>query len=391
MLDRIKLSKDLERVADHLFPDASKISDLAAKLWQDLAKDPTFAQRAADAQSSFMVPTWRGSLADTIAVPHQQNYSYTIIATDGSQIYPDRHIAGAGCFLLNTGGVVLRYGTAPHESSAQFFSEPRVCLPTEMAQIDEKISFSHDMVDLLREDDELRIAVQKAREELAHNQDRAPVVFIDGTIIFWPLEGKPPAIKEYFLGRYLKHLEALYAQRVPYAGFISLPKSRELVSLLKLGLCRYTVANCIPCHSAHNEFPCKAVDMLVDTHVVRSFVGEKQRTTLFASSSKIIEEYPPHLKPLFCYLDVGREIVRLEIPAWVADDEHLLEQVCQVALDQSIKGDGYPVCLAEAHEQAVVKGPDREFFYHLIHKIGLSQNKQLHASRKSVKKRGIGV
>jgi hypothetical protein len=391
MLDRLKLSKDLERVADHLFPEVSTITQLAAKLWQDLSNDPTFRQRAADAESSFMVPSWRGNLNDITAVPVKQPYPYTIIATDGSQIYPDRHIAGAGCFLLNTGGVVLSYGSQPNESSAQFFSEPRVCLPTDVAQINEKSGFSSEIVDLLREDDELRIAVQKTREELQHDATRKPVVFIDGTIIFWPLEGKSPAIKEYFLGRYLKSLEALYKLCVPYAGFISMPKSRELVSLLKLGLCRYTVANCIPCHSAYTEFPCKAVDMLIDTHVVRSFVGERQRTTLFASSSKIIDEYPPHLKPLFCYLDVGREIVRLEIPTWVANDEKLLQHVCQVALDQSLKGDGYPVCLAEAHEQAVVKGPDREFFYHLIHKIGLSQNRQLHASRKSMKKRGIGV
>ena len=49
------------------------------------------------------------------------------------------------------------------------------------------------------------------------------------------------------------------------------------------------------------------------------------------------------------------------------------------------------MCSSDLHEQAVVKGPDREFFYHLIYKIGLESNKNLKASQKSIKKRGIGV
>jgi hypothetical protein len=62
-----------------------------------------------------------------------------------------------------------------------------------------------------------------------------------------------------------------------------------------------------------------------------------------------------------------------------------------VILDQSIKGRGYPVCLAEAHEQAVVKGPDRDFFYHVLQKVGIEQKQHYVVSQKSLKKRGIGI
>ena len=150
------------------------------------------------------------------------------------------------------------------------------------------------------------------------------------------------------------------------------------------------MANCIPCHATYDTFPCRQVDALVDTHIVSRFVPPGHRTTLFASSSTIVAEYPAHLQPLFCYINVGKEIVRLELPAWVAENLEMLDRVCCVALDQSLKGGGYPVCLAEAHEQAVVKGGDREFFYQLLARIGLQTNKRLTMSQKSIKKRGVG-
>ena len=72
-------------------------------------------------------------------------------------------------------------------------------------------------------------------------------------------------------------------------------------------------------------------------------------------------------------------------------DPKMIDFVCQVLIDQAVKGQGYPVALAEAHEQAVVKGADREFFFSLIRKVGIERNKQVFASQKSIKKRGIGI
>lgn len=390
MLDRLKLATSLERIAPQLFPNLQDTTALAAELWQTLGADVAFASRAAAAQSSFLVPAWRGNLADRVAVQELVNSPYTVVAVDGSQIYPDRHLAGAGCFLINTGGVVIRYGDGNASSRADFFSTPKVWLTEEVRQLDDQFGAAQELVDLLREQAELETAVSKA-EEVIVAQGQRPVVFIDGTMIFWILESKAPEVKSYFLTRYLASLEQLYKLRVPSVALISLPKSRELVSLLKLGLCRFMVANCIPCHSTYTTFPCKAVEQLIDAHVARTFLRRHERTTVFVNTSQISSEYPVHLRTHFCYLDVGQEIVRLELPAWVVDDQAAFDHVCQVVLDQSIKGGGYPVCLAEAHEQAVVKGPDREFFYHLIHKIGYDQNRQVTASQKSIKKRGIGV
>lgn len=383
MLDRLQLAAALQRVTHKLFPDLSNAQELAWKTYQFIAHDETFVQRAEAAQSSFLVPSWRENLLDTYDVPSGA-VPYTVVAVDGSQIYPDRHVGGAGCFLINVGTVILRYGAT---SSIKLLSQPRVCLPDDVTALDEKLVFSSELVDLLREDDELGATVATVMKLT----DEHPVALIDGTIIFWNLEGKSPDVRRIFLQRYLTHLHTMYEARIPCAGYVSLPKSRELINLIKLGLCRFTTANCIPCHATYDTFPCRQVDALIDTHIAREFLKPGQRTTLFASSSTIVSEYPAHLRPLFCYLNVGPEIVRLELPAWVAKDEKMLNRVCQVALDQSAKGQGYPVCLAEAHEQAVVKGADREFFYQLLTKIGFKTNRKLTHSQKSIKKRGIGI
>jgi len=376
MLDRLALAARIEKLTDKLFPELEKTIDLAVAVYKKIAADTTFAQKAQEAQSSFLVPFWQGHLCDVVG--YTAAATYDVLAIDGSQVYPDRHVVGAGCFLINIGGVHLAYNA---QSSVKLFSTPEVCAFSDFAAQGEMIS--HEIVDLLREERELAATVTAAEQLVPEKA----VVFVDGTLIFWVLESKDSAVQKRFLSSYMASLEALYQKKQVVAGYISLPKSREVMSLVKLGLCRFSVANCIPCHSLYDTFPCKAVDALLDVHIMSQLLEPGARSILFATSSHIVTQYPPHLRPWFCYLHVGSEIVRLEMPAWVAGDEALVARVCQVALDQAQKGGGYPVVLAEAHEQAVVKSADREFFYQLLVRIGMKHNKTVGSSLKSIAKK----
>jgi hypothetical protein len=384
MIDRLQLAAALQRVSQHLFPDVDDVIERALALYHTLSKDETFAERARNAESSFLIPSWTGNLADVHT--HRESGAYDVLAVDGSQIYPDRHMSGAGCFLINSGGVHLSYGS---EGRVDFFSTPEVYMTSQLFGEGESIGGGVESIDLLREARELETTVAKVQE--LHAKQVSPVVLFDGTIIFWMLEGKAPGVKTTFLKRYLDSLSWLEQNKVLNAGYISMPKSKEIVNLIKLGLCRFSVANCIPCHAVHKEFPCKVVDALVDTHIMGRLLEKGQRSTVFASHSSIVAEYPARLRPHFFYLHVGDEVGRVEIPAWIACDEALIDQLCGILLDQAEKGGGYPVSLAEAHEQAVVKGPDREFFYQLITQIGLEQNRRITTSQKSMKKRGMRV
>ena len=265
-------------------------------------------------------------------------------------------------------------------------------------------NFSPDVVDLKREELELEASFKTAHElnQKYLTQNTPFAVLVDGSLIFWQLESKSPEIKKYFLNKYFEHLNSFYEKNIPIAGYISMPKSRELINLLKIGLCRFEIANCISCHSLHSTFPCKDVDHVLDTQIASTFLNQNFRSTIFYSNSKVVDLYPEHLKPCFVYLNIGKEIIRLEFPIWMTQPSHkamagtaqkptYLDLICKIAIDQSIKGQGYPVVLSEAHEQAVIKNYDKDFFYQLICKKGVEQNQRILLSPKSIKKHNVSI
>ena len=383
MLDRTKLLHALETLTPKLFPNYDDEFVIARKVWKQISQDPCFAALALAAEGGCLIPRWCDNLSDSFKIEHEQLEPYAVLTVDGSQIYPDRHVGGAGCFLINTGSALLSYGM---QSYARLESEPYVLVPNDVADLEQGISFSVELIDLLREAYELETMHRQAKK-----METPPVCLVDGSLIFWHLEGKEPEVKNYFLLRYMRALDACYKDDILVAGYISFPKSRELVNLVKLGLCQFGNAPCMPCPATAQTTECKQIYNLIDTHVASFFLEPWHRTTLFASRSKIIEEYPEHLKPHFFYVNVAQEIVRIEVPQWIAQSPERLAKICSVIVDQTKKGFGYPVVLAEAHEQAVVKGADRDFFYHLLCRIGIDAQKTVVISQKSAKKRQMGI
>jgi len=71
----------------------------------------------------------------------------------------------------------------------------------------------------------------------------------------------------------------------------------------------------------------------------------------------------------------------------VAKDESLLNLTHSLVLDQCRRGQGYPVALAEAHEQAVVTGVDRETFWQLVESSLVDEHLPTPTSAKSQSKR----
>ncbi|KKP24527.1 MAG: hypothetical protein SZ59_C0002G0373 [candidate division TM6 bacterium GW2011_GWF2_28_16] len=420
MLDKNKLYLQIKKNAQKLFSDFTQEFDLAKKKWQEISCDINFKNKVEFSHASFLTPTWLGNLNDKFKIDNKI-FNYSILSVDGSQVYPDRNISGANCCLINIGSCLIKYNNTG--SSVKIGSEPLLFLLDDLFEhaIPSKDPGSSDLVDLKREELELLNLLNITLEQ---NID---IAFVDGTVIFWFLESKPEEVKNLFLNLYLNILQKFYDQKKIIAGFISFPKSKELINLIKIGLCKYDYADCIACYKIYNNKafdkvdsttqqaaalttnapfalsevegvaisknaqPCMLVDNLIDTKILRNFLNINERTTVFFSNSKIVDSYPDYLKPCFFYLNAGVEIVRIETFKYIAQDEKLINLIASVALDQINKGLGYPVTLAQAHEAAVVKGPDREFFYNLLQKEALDQSRRLIYSQKSIKKRGTGV
>lgn len=317
--------RELEQLADKLFPDCSYEYNIARSSWQRIVTDPTFEYKVrAIKNPPWPVPCWTGALDESIPVTKNLDY-YTVISVDGSQIYPDRH-NNASCFLVNIGSVILAYGTSV--TNVQFNSVPHV-----FSSYDEdrsEMSFSADLVDCCRQEFELKTGLSLGKTV---KKDRSVVLLFDGSLIFWHLASKEVAVRQKFLTVYNALLYQLYKEQIPIAGYISLPKSKELLNLIRLELCAFDT-------ELSNLYA--VVENVIDSAIVRFFLKPFERSIVFKNRSKISQEYPDCVVPHFFYLHVGTEIGRVEIPAWIANDENLVSLIACVVLDQSIKGAWLP-------------------------------------------------
>ncbi len=374
MLDHAKLLEKLQNVSHKLFTDFSDERDLAKKIWLQICADPLFVHKLSSISTPWMVPSWVGNLNDSYLI-NPQNSSYCVLGVDGSQIYPDRH-QGIGCYLINIGSVQIIYGSC--HNPVIFNSTPYVFTGDDDCGLNDNLQ---EIVNCRRQEFEFEAGINQALK-IKQNLVAPSIFLFDGSLIFWHLESKDRAVKDLFLKSYLDQLNQLYKYKILHAGYISLSKGKELVNLIRIALCDFELEGCTNY---------KKVDHIVDTIVASFFLQPYYRSTLFKSSSPITRFYPVEVQPYFFYLHVGEEIARIEIPYWIACNESLVDQIAAMILDQCKKGNGYPVALAEAHEQAVVKGADREFFYQLICKVGMKHAYKSMLSQKSRKKRGMGI
>lgn len=363
----------IQHMGKDLFPDYRHEYDIACYTWHKICNDSLFRYKIEGLSAPWPVPTWDGAL-DSVYYVKRDSISYRIASVDGSQIYPDRH-QGYSCFLINIGTASFMYGA---QSSVLLDNNPYLFTTKELSGFGE---FSQDYVNAKRQELEM-IDASRLAKFLCEDSSIPKLLLFDGSLIFWHLESKAQGLLEQFLPRYVTELHTLYSMAVPCAGYISLPRSRELVNLVRLQLCDFNVTN---------QEPWKLVDGIVDTTLVGSYLQSGFRTGIFKNNAAVSVRYPAHLSPYFFYLNTGYEIGRVEVPAWIAYDQERTDLVASLVIDQCTKGHGYPVAIAEAHEQAVVKAPDREFFYHMLNKVGFEYQIVQRSSLKSMRKKMMTI
>ena len=365
------------------------------------------ARKIDASRTSWLLPGLGEGLGSGIDSPDRPS-TISIAATDGSQIFPDRHEISA-CFLINIGYILLHYGTGEKPLMS---SKPRLYYREEEIYEEwggARIFVNRELVGFKRGLMEFTELADLALA--AHAEGHRTLALADGTLILWNLEGKPQDFRAAHLEATIAAMEELREARVPVAGYISQPGSQELINALKLGLCPLEAADCDRCpyqeenqlHFSREEIdalngdlwqgrglPCSPIEGLSDAVLVRRVLRPGQRTPLYRSASKILAEYGPHYIYYF-YLHVGTEIGRVEVPEWVAADRELLGLVHACLYDQAEKGQGYPVALAEAHERAVVRSADREAFYRFLRDTFVKNDLQTRLSTKSFKKRYTGI
>jgi hypothetical protein len=312
---------------------------------------------------------------------------YALVATDGSQIDVERH-GMVACYVINVGRVFLRYGTNP---GAKLSSHPNLYYKDEDLYLNDgvrRIPIEGNLLAARRD-----IAEGVALVELADtflDTSQPTLALQDGTLVRWTLAGADKTVQQQFLQPYLSYLDAMRERNIPVASYISRPRAPEVGGAIRLMFCPDVKvgdgkgAKCSDCSDqAAGRIPsCFVCQGLTDADILADTLAEGQRGPLFASMSRVnIEAYGSHLIHFF-YMRVGREIARVEVPRWVAESPELLNRAHAIIYDQCVRGQGYPVALARAHEQAVIKAADRRAFLSIVEGSLLRADLPAQSSRK---------
>lgn len=325
---------------------------------------------------------------------------FAVLASDGSQIDLERH-APASCYLINIGQVMLRYGSQPDaylSGRASLFYREEDLFLTDPANANQREPVESKLLRLRRSVMEVEALAELAAQPGAGAIPPLPsLALLDGTLILWELGAKEvkPFVRDQLLRPFLEALESLRQRaHLALASYISHPRATEVVDALRIAQCPYTPPNCDRhCRrlSPPEGRPCDQVaEGVRDADLFRERLGPGERSPLFLSRSRVLDYYEGH-KVYFFYVDAGEEIARVEVPAWVALDPQRRDLAHALVLDQSHRGQGYPVALMEAHEQAVVRASDRQAFWALVEEALTEGRLPALASPKAHSKRIRGI
>ena len=319
--------------------------------------------------------------------------NHIVMAVDGSHIDVDRH-ASAFYYLINIGYASFRYG---EHSDAQLWNNPYLYANDSDLVINDSGSTRAFQVE------GPLLGIKRAVKEIEALADliesehtKTPIIaLLDGSLIFWSLSSQayPDFVRESLLKNKLLHaLDRIrlsgHSRKIALASYISLPRSKELVNSLRLSICPHEPIDCDKHCGKLNAGvrPCDDVNGLFDIDLMQKILKDSERSAIFSSASKVMDYYEEH-QICYFYINTGNEISRVELPCWVAEDEKLLDLLHAGLLAQLHKGQGYPIALQEAHEQAVVSTTDREYFTQLVQELMTKEGLPVDTSEKSRSKR----
>lgn len=394
MLDLRKLARQMQGISDHLSREAA-----AAIQRVTLAKALMAQAQRHQAERIKDLETWRDRIPFAVACPVEPletrvmlqaaPAAHTVVATDGSQISPSHHEI-AYCYLINVGRVGLHYGQNRHpllDSLPEVVYRPEDLYRSRQWGIStEEWMGYRRTVSEAETLAELALSVQP----MGATVSTSPLLALtDGSLIYWFLEELPTAARDHLLPPMLAAWSRLQAANIPVLGYVSASRSGEALNFLRLQSCPFDTPDCLThCPGATETAPCQEYAPLRDAALWATLLEPGQRGPLWRSSVSILEHYGEH-RIYFCYVHMGAEVARVEMPAWVAMDENLREQALAMVITQVQKGYGYPIALAEAHNQAVVRGGDRSRFFALLEREMIRAGLQnVGISYKEARKRG---
>jgi hypothetical protein len=369
MLDLSGLAPQIEKMAEESRLDLAKYSykiNNARTVFDDYDKNPSlWLDKINSDNRHFFVAFPQGRISDVFPLP-KYSLPYTAVAVDGSQIDVDTHEV-ALCYVLNAGRIAIHYGTG---------ERPYMDSVSKLFYRDEDLyKFGENGLVLIQGDRIAELRLMMEASELKkmisrHRKEDVPLVaLVDGRLVSWDRTGAARKDPSAFSA---PHFEETFKigqlHKIPIAGYVSGSRTSLVVNTLRAKDCLKSIMNCVNCeHKNERDANCHQIEGVRDTAVFNAILKLGERSCYFYGG---INSLPSNNTPLyrigFFYVNVGSEIARVEAPDYVLEDKDLLNLLHWVVFDQAQKGMGYPISLQEAHHFAVIKGEEKEKFYHIL-------------------------
>jgi hypothetical protein len=269
----------------------------------------------------------------------------TIIATDGSQIMPDRHAAYL-YYLINVGGIVYHHGSS---AAPETFAFPTITYPD-----DDAGTFNESSGAVSIERDITEIATL-AKQTFHHRHDSdLTLAILDQRLLYWPIGGAGVADNA-AVTEWGSHMTGVHQAGALLCGYIDRPGTTAVVTLLNS-----VTAVSDPAFNWRSLGTRQASQGLTDRDIFGDLLAPGQRSKLFVNVSPPNETFAaqdPDNEVCFFFLNPGssgRQIARVDIPRWVAEDKAGVSAVHALIIDQCRLLGDYPYVIARADEMAVV-------------------------------------
>jgi hypothetical protein len=372
-----KLGTDLNRMAAAAVEIARDQKARAARLRELLAAHATdwpgidagLARAAAeqgDDPKFFRAarPLRQNEPLDLAVSPGPAPQRATIIATDGSQIMPDRHAAFLYS-LINIGAFIYHHGTAVTPDAR---SEPVIFYPMPAGDdlSEEEPGFDKNEITLARD----RREIEKLADLAWEFRHRAPLTLavLDQRLLYWPFGGTNRDA-DTAVAAWTKAMTKVCDAEALLAGYIDRPGKRSVVTMLKT-------------LSDDPDLDWKKLGQrppfgeLTDADLYAAILGPGERSPVFVDVSPANTRFADaesKNEVCFFYLNPGltgpltideqtiapgRGLARVDIPMWVARDSGAVAAVHSLLVDQCRLIGGYPYALMRADELAVVGRDD---------------------------------
>ncbi len=312
---------------------------------------------------------WNGALFNLgEAINHpvpcgKEPEQYALIASDGSQIMPDRHRPVLFA-LIQIACACVVYGCRKDDSPA-LAEAVRRAGDKDIQMIGEDALLRDDSDDIVSageialERDLREIEVLAERCEAFHQAGVRVIALADGALVpFSLLNDARLRPGDTRLARFIAALSRLREAGALVAGYIARPGSNALAQTCALAGVPYQDA------AAAVRRRDDRARLVLDRHLLEHTLPARHRTACFTPTWTINSAdflgRDNHTMRAF-YLNVGRgkpEIARVELPAWCADTDNL-NALSGIIDRQSRLGQGYPFILKAAHEEAVLTRQDQ--------------------------------